>query len=85
MQNIVSKIDKSAKIAVLVGGMSSEAEISKRSGKGCFDALKSLGYVNAELVVVDENIAQTLKTASLIMHIMLCTVNTVKTDAYREF
>ena len=61
MQNIVSKIDKSAKIAVLVGGMSSEAEISKRSGKGCFDALKSLGYVNAELVVVDENIAQTLK------------------------
>ncbi|CCY63722.1 d-alanine--D-alanine ligase [Clostridium sp. CAG:967] len=61
MQNIVSKIDKSAKIAVLAGGMSSEAEISKRSGKGCFDALKSLGYVNAELVVVDENIAQTLK------------------------
>ena len=42
MQNIVSKIDKSAKIAVLAGGMSSEAEISKRSGKGCFDALKSL-------------------------------------------
>lgn len=61
MQNIVSKIDKSAKIAVLAGGMSSEAEISKRSGKGCFDALKSLGYVNAELVVVEENIAQTLK------------------------
>lgn len=61
MQNIVSKIDKSAKIAVLAGGMSSEAEISKRSGKGCFDALKRLGYVNAELVVVDENIAQTLK------------------------
>ena len=61
MQNIVSKIDKSANIAVLAGGMSSEAEISKRSGKGCFDALKSLGYVNAELVVVDENIAQTLK------------------------
>lgn len=61
MQNIVSKIDKNAKIAVLAGGMSSEAEISKRSGKGCFDALKRLGYVNAELVVVDENIAQTLK------------------------
>lgn len=61
MQNIVSKIDKSAKIAVLAGGMSSEAEISKRSGKGCFDALKRLGYVNVELVVVDENIAQTLK------------------------
>lgn len=61
MQNIVSKIDKNAKIAVLCGGMSSEAEVSMRSGKGCFEALKRLGYKNAELVVVDENIAQTLK------------------------
>lgn len=61
MQNIVQKIDKNAKIAVLCGGMSSEAEISRRSGKGCFDALQRLGYKNAELVEVDENIAQKLK------------------------
>jgi D-alanine-D-alanine ligase len=54
-------IDKNAKIAVLAGGMSSEAEVSMRSGKGCYEALKRLGYKNAELVVVDENIAQTLK------------------------
>lgn len=64
MQNIVSKIDKNAKIAVLCGGMSSEAEVSMRSGKGCFEALKRLGYKNAELVVVDENIAQTLKAGN---------------------
>lgn len=64
MQNIVSKIDKNAKIAVLCGGMSSEAEVSMRSGKGCFEALKRLGYKNAELVVVDENIAQTLKSGN---------------------
>ena len=64
MQNIVSKIDKNAKIAVLCGGMSSEAEVSMRSGKGCFEALKRLGYSNAELVVVDENIAQTLKAGN---------------------
>ena len=32
-----------------------------RSGKGCYEALKRLGYKNAELVVVDENIAQKLK------------------------
>ena len=44
MQNIVSKIDKNAKIAVLCGGMSSEAEVTMRSGKGCFEALKRLGY-----------------------------------------
>ncbi len=61
MQNIVQKIDKNSKIAVLCGGLSSEAEISRRSGKGCYDALIKLGYKNAELVEVDENIAQVLK------------------------
>ena len=55
------KINKDAKIAVLCGGMSSEAEVSRRSGKGCFEALQRLGYKNAELVEVDENIAQKLK------------------------
>ena len=61
MQNIISKVDKDAKIAVLAGGMSSEAEVSKRSGNGCYEALKRLGYKNAELVIVDQNIAQTLR------------------------
>ncbi len=65
MQNIVSKIDKNAKIAVLCGGMSSEAEVSMRSGKNCFEALKRLGYNNAELIVVDENIAETLKNKNI--------------------
>ncbi len=54
-------INKNSKIAVLAGGMSSEAEVSMRSGKGCYDALKRLGYANAELVVVDKNIAEKLK------------------------
>ena len=61
MAEIKSVIDKSAKIAVLCGGMSSEAEVSRRSGKGCYEALKRLGYNNAQLVEVDKNIAQTLK------------------------
>lgn len=60
MQNIEYKVDKNAKIAVLCGGMSSEAEVSMRSGRGCFEALKRLGYTNAELVVVDKSIAQKL-------------------------
>ncbi len=60
MQDIEYKIDKNAKIAVLCGGMSSEAEVSMRSGKGCYEALKRLGYDNAEMVVVDRNIAQKL-------------------------
>lgn len=62
MQYIIqNKIKKDAKIAVLCGGMSSEAEISRRSGKGCFEALKRLGYTNIELVEVDTDIAQKLK------------------------
>lgn len=60
MQDIEYKVNKDAKIAVLCGGMSSEAEVSMRSGKGCYEALKRLGYKNAEMVVVDRNIAQTL-------------------------
>ena len=38
-----------------------EKEISIRSGKGCFEALQRLGYKNAEMVVVDEDIALKLK------------------------
>lgn len=54
-------ISKDAKIAVLCGGMSSEAEVSRRSGKGCYNALQRLGYKNAELVEVDKDIAKKLK------------------------
>ncbi len=61
MQEIKNKIDKDAKIAVLCGGMSSEAEVSMRSGKGCYEALLRLGFKNSELVVVDENITEKLK------------------------
>ena len=61
MQNIVSKFSKDVKIAVLNGGMSSEAEISRRSGKGCYEALKRLGFTNVDLVEVDENITEKLK------------------------
>ena len=59
--NVEPKIDKNTKIAVLMGGPSSEAEISRRSGKNVFNALKNLGYVNAELIEVDENIVKTLR------------------------
>lgn len=61
MFKVENKIDKKSKIAVLCGGMSSERDVSMRSGKGCFDALKRLGFDNAELIVVDENIAEVLK------------------------
>ena len=42
-------IDKRSKIGVLCGGISSEREISLRSGANCFNALKRLGY-NTSLI-----------------------------------
>ena len=58
IQKIKYSLD--TKIAVLCGGLSSEKEVSMRSGKNVLGALQRLGYRNAELVVVDKNIAQTL-------------------------
>ena len=56
-----TNIQKDSKIAVLCGGFSSEAEVSRRSGKNCYEALLRLGYKNTELVEVTENIAADLK------------------------
>jgi len=65
MQIVVqSKVDKNSKIAVLCGGLSSEAEVSRRSGKGCYEALQRLGYKNSELVEVGKDIAQKLKSGN---------------------
>ena len=63
MSNI---IQKDSKIAVLCGGMSSEAEVSRRSGKNCYEALIRLGYINSELIEVTENIANDLKGFDII-------------------
>ena len=63
--NVEQKIKKDAKIAVLMGGPSSEAEISRRSGKNVFKALQNLGYKNVELIEVTENIAEVLKEKNI--------------------
>ncbi len=54
------KIDKSAKIAVLCGGLSSEREVSLRSGKNCLAALQRLGYNNSVMIDMDRQVAQRL-------------------------
>lgn len=58
-------INENAKIGVLMGGPSSEAEISRRSGNKVFKALQNLGYKNAELIEVDEDIAKTLRDKNI--------------------
>lgn len=58
-------IDKNAKIAVLCGGMSSERDVSLRSGKNCHSALLRAGYNNSIIIDVDENVAQNLKNEKI--------------------
>ena len=58
---IQPKISKDAKIAVLCGGMSSEREVSLRSGKNCHEAMLRLGFKNAIIIDVDENVSEKLK------------------------
>ena len=53
------------KIAVLCGGMSSEREVSLRSGKNCYEALLRLGYKNTVMIDVNKNIAENLKKENI--------------------
>ena len=60
MENNDRKYSHNTKIAVLCGGLSSEREVSLRSGKNVFEALKRLGYTNVELIDVNKNVAKIL-------------------------
>lgn len=60
MGNNDRKYALNTKIAVLCGGLSSEREVSLRSGKNVFEALKRLGYTDVELIDVDKNVAKIL-------------------------
>ncbi len=61
----IKKYSEDTKIGVLCGGLSSEKEVSLRSGKNVYEALKRLGYKNAEMIVVDENISEKLKESKI--------------------
>ena len=60
METVNRKYTNDAKIAVLCGGLSSEKDVSMRSGKNVLAALQRLGYKNAELLVVDKDVANKL-------------------------
>lgn len=66
-------ITKETKVGVLCGGISSEREISLRSGKNCFNALIRLGYKNTVLVDIKSindlfNLKDKIEVAFLITH-----------------
>ena len=66
---------KGKKIAVIVGGPSTEAAVSRNSGKNVAAALRAKGYDPIITELVPEEWARTLT---------LCTADTVKTAYYRE-
>lgn len=59
------QLTKTTRIGVLYGGMASEREVSLRSGKNCFEALKRLGYEKAMLIDVDQDLPQKLKAENI--------------------
>lgn len=73
MEKFHCSLDKDTKIGVLCGGMSSERDVSLRSGKNCFEAVKRLGFKNVEMIDVNKDIAKILeekqiKTAYIALH-----------------
>lgn len=58
-------ITQETRIGVLCGGLSSEREVSLRSGKNCFEALQRLGYSHAHILDVDRDVARSLKDLSI--------------------
>ena len=66
-------LTKNSKIGVICGGISSEREISLRSGQNCFNALKRLDYKNILLVDIKSiedllNLKNKIEVAFLITH-----------------
>lgn len=55
------KISHYSRIGVLCGGLSSERDVSLRSGKNCYEALQRLGYTNVIMLDVDRKIARRLE------------------------
>ena len=48
-------MDKNRKVLVICGGISTEREVSLRSGKAIYDALIRKGYINTELFDLNRN------------------------------
>lgn len=60
MEKNNKKLNKESAIAVLMGGMSNEREVSLRSGKNVLAALLRLGYKKSVAIDVDKNAALNL-------------------------
>jgi len=57
---VANQLDRNINIVVLMGGWSSEREVSLMSGNGIVAALKERGFTNVTPVDMDRNVAQVL-------------------------
>jgi D-alanine-D-alanine ligase len=57
---VAGELDRNLNIVVLMGGWSSEREVSLTSGNGIVAALKERGFTNVTPVDMDRNVAQAL-------------------------
>jgi len=57
---VAEQLDRNLNIVVLMGGWSSEREVSLMSGNGIVAALKERGFTNVTPVDMDRNVAQVL-------------------------
>jgi D-alanine-D-alanine ligase len=57
---VPKELDRNLNIVVLMGGWSSEREVSLTSGNGIVDALRERGFTNVTPVDMDRNVAQVL-------------------------
>src|SRR5690349_11383849 len=58
--SVSQQVDRNLNIVVLMGGWSSEREVSLMSGQGIVAALKERGFANVTPVDMDRNVAQVL-------------------------
>jgi D-alanine-D-alanine ligase len=58
--SVAGELDRDLNIVVLMGGWSSEREVSLMSGEGVVNALRERGFANVTSVDMDRNVAQVL-------------------------
>ena len=64
----LNHIDKKSKIGLLIGGLSSEREVSLKTGTAIFNALVSLGYNVTKIDPKDENFIDLIKESDVIFN-----------------
>ena len=78
------KPESLGKVVLLLGGMSSEREVSLMSGKGVYDALVEAGVDVTRFDPKEQSISE-LERAPLTARLLPCTAAMVKMERFKVF